>query len=253
MYRKFFKFSLFVLINLICAFLLGMIINSCVENVKVSILIEEFKSKGVYQESMSNSYNKFYMVSRETWMPDDDSYVVKNKRMTYGNEGDIILGLDSNAGSFSLTNDIISFFFGGHAASVCFEEKYNQEYYYKDYSIESHVELGVHKEISTYWNEEYYRNQIVCLRVKASREEKREAFHNIADCIGKKYNKTFLFNTKNRYYCTDLISRAWEKVGYDLNYDGFYCSVQDLICSDKTYISFYKEYKENVAYYYFLG
>lgn len=252
-YKKIFKFSLFILINLIGSFLLGMLINSSVENVKITVMIEQFKDKGIYQESMSNSYNKYYKVSRETWMSDEDSFVIKNGRMTYGNEGDIILGLDSNAGSMSLTNDIVSFFFGGHAASVCFEEEYNNVSYYNNYCIESHLEQGVHKEISSYWNDEYYRNQVMCVRVKASKDEKRKAFHKIADCIGKKYNKLYLLDTKNKYYCTDLISRAWQSIGYDLNYDGLYCSVGDIICSDLTYITFYKEYRNNIAYYYYVG
>lgn len=230
-----------------------MIVNSSVENIKINVLTTEFMNKGIYQSDMSDSKNKYYKVPRETWMSDDDSYVIKNGRMTYGNSGDIVLSTESYAENSAFLNDIISILFGGHCSSVCYDETYNGKKYESNYSIEAHYNNNVQYVYSGFWDNEYKQRNIIGVRVKASEEQKREVFHNMTLCIGKKYNKTFIFNTKNKYYCTDLISRAWDKVGIHLNYDGFYCSVQDIICSDETYISFYKMYKNNVSYYYYLG
>lgn len=74
------------------------------------------------------------------------------------------------------------------------------------------------------------------------------------------YNFLFFLNMKNKYYCTDLMGRvyeeAYEKVfnnnedyhskGYAkrMNDDGFITSVNDLILSKDTFISFYVEIKE---------
>ncbi len=230
-----------------------MIVNCSIENIKITALTTEFMKKGVYQSEMSDSKNKYYKVPRETWMSTDDSYVIKNGRMTYGNSGDILLTTHSYAEDSAFLNDVISIFFGGHCSSVCYDEAYKGKRYSNNYSIESHYYDNVQYVYSGFWDDENKKRDVMALRVKASDEKKKEAFHNIADCIGKKYNKTFIFNTKDRYYCTDLISRAWEKVGIDLNYDGFYCSVQDIVCSDETYISFYKVCKKDVNYYYYLG
>lgn len=224
-----------------------------VENIYISIELQEFVNKGVYQKDISSSKTKYYKVSRETWMSDEDVIINNKGRVTYGNSGDIVCSLDSYAGNYQITNDLVGFFFGGHAGSVCFTDNYKGVSYNNTYFLESHFNDGVVKTYGGYWTYDYQRDQIIVLRVKASDEKKKEAFHNMCDCVGSDYNRKFIFDTKNKYYCTDLISRAWEKVGIELNYDGFYCSVQDLICSDKTYISMYKVYRDGVAYIYYLG
>lgn len=252
-YKRQLKIILFILITILSSIFIGITLSSIVENIYLSVEIEQFMDKGVLQEDISDSSTKYYKVSRETWMSDDDVFVETDGRVTYGNSGDIICTLDSYAGNYQITHDLVEFYFGGHAASVCYTETYNNASYTNNYCIESHYNNGVQKAYSGYWTREYARDQIIVLRVKATDDEKREAFHNLCDCIGKKYNHKYIFDTKNSYYCSDLISRAWQKVGIDLNYDGFYCSIQDMICSDKTYISMYKIYKDNVAYIYYLG
>ena len=46
---------------------------------------------------------------------------------------------------------------------------------------------------------------------------------------------------KDKYYCTDLITRSLYKFGIDLNYDNFFAIGNDLILSDETYLIFYIE------------
>jgi len=251
-YKRQLKIILFILITVLSSIFIGITLNSIVENVYLSIEIEDFKNKGVYQEDVSDSHTKYYKVSRETWMSDESVFQEVDGRVTYGNSGDIICTLDSYAGNLQITHDLVGFFFGGHCASVCYQETYNNVSYNKNYCIEAHYNNGVQQSYSGYWTRENVRDQIIVLRVKASQEKKVEAFHNLCDCIGSDYNKNYIFNTKNNYYCSDLISRAWQDVGIDLNYDGFYCSIQDIICSDMTYISMYKVSKNNVDYIYYL-
>ena len=252
-YRKQIKIILFILITSLTSIFIGMTLNSIVETTKISIEIDNFMKKGEYQESLSTVTNKYYKVPRETWMADIDSYVVINNRVTYGNSGDIIIRMKSQAGNLQITKDLVSYYFGGHAASVCYTETYKGASYSNNYCIESHYSAGVQKTYSGYWDNDNYKDEFLCLRVKASEEKKRKAFHYMADQIGKKYNHSYIFGTKNKYYCSDLISRAWQTAGIDLNYDGFYCSIQDIICSSKTYISFYKLEKNGIDYYYYLG
>lgn len=74
------------------------------------------------------------------------------------------------------------------------------------------------------------------------------------------YNFLFFLNMQNKYYCSDLMSRIYEEAyesvmndndeyrskGYAkrLNDDGFITSIQDLILSKETFITFYVEINE---------
>ena len=49
-----------------------------VENIYISIELQEFVNKGVYQKDISSSKTKYYKVSRETWMSDED-VIINNK------------------------------------------------------------------------------------------------------------------------------------------------------------------------------
>ncbi len=66
---------------------------------------------------------------------------------------------------------------------------------------------------------------------------------------------------ENRYYCTDLVSRAYQDVmveedeqrecSRNLNDDGFITSVNDLILSKETYMTSYFEVIDEVAHVYY--
>lgn len=233
--------------------LIGMTVTSSVENIYINRRINSFKSKGVFQEELSSDTERYYKVSRETWMSETPSYVVMDGIMTYGGPGDIVVGMESNVKNMPGITDMLEFYVGGHTSSVCFDESYDGVTYKSNHSIESKPESGVRCVHNKFWNNIDYQNEVVCLRVRTSEETINKAFHYMCDQIGKKYNKAFIVNTKNRYYCSDLISRAYKSQGVTLNSDGFFTSVHDLICSPMTYISFYKEYKKGISYYYYLG
>lgn len=251
--KKILKICLNLILIFFVSIVLGMTINSSVENAKIRDSIKDFKALGIYQESLSNDKEKFYKVSRETLDNETPSYTIKNGIMTYGGAGDIVVGMKTNVRNLPGITNNIEFFFGGHAASVCFEKNIGGYTYSSNESIECKPSTGVACVMNTFWNDENYQTEVICLRVKTSQQTKELAFEKMEKNIGKKYNKFYIFKLKNRFYCTDLISRAYEPFGIKLNYDGFYCSVQDLICSPYTDISFYKEYKKGINYYYYLG
>ena len=76
------------------------------------------------------------------------------------------------------------------------------------------------------------------------------------------YNFLFFLNMRYKYYCTDLMSRVYEEsyeavkngkddyrskgYGKKMNDDGFITSVNDLILSRDTFMTFYVEIKEEV-------
>ena len=67
---------------------------------------------------------------------------------------------------------------------------------------------------------------------------------------------------KYKFYCTDLVSRAYQSVMVDekdqrqyskaLNDDRFITSVNDMILSDDTYIMFYVEVIDDIWHIYYL-
>ena len=241
-----------VLCTLISGLLLGIIIDSSIENIIIDKKISEFKNKGILDEELSSSTEKYYKVSRETWMIEKSSYFIKNKQMYYGNSGDIILSLESTLNEFPIAYDLTSFMFGGHCSFVCYSGIYNNLYVDNTYHIESTVGDGVCFSKGDFWNDNKYRSEVIGLRLKIDDDKIKSVFEEMTKQLDKKYNNTFIFNTKNTYYCSDLITRSFEKFGYDINYDGFYSSIQDIICSDLTYISFYKKYSKGITYYYYL-
>lgn len=251
--KKIVKIILNLILILFTSLIFGLTINSSCENIKIRKEINSFKNRGVFQEEMSTETEKFYKVSRETWMSSTPSYTVVDGYMTYGGAGDIVCGLKSNIQNVPGVTGTIEFYVGGHTSSVCFDESYKGMNFKSNYSIESKPHSGVNYVSNKFWNSTDYQTEVICVRVNTSEENKRTAFRYMADQLGKDYNTTFIFNTKNKYYCSDLISRAYNTCGIRLNYDGFYCSILDLMCSRMTYISFYKVYKNGINYYYYLG
>ncbi|MGM9971636.1 MAG: YiiX/YebB-like N1pC/P60 family cysteine hydrolase [Anaeroplasmataceae bacterium] len=255
MKRKVFIISIKVLIILLFSLIYGIFINSTVENIMIQTEIASFIKKGVYQEDISTRTEKYYKVSRETWMPDIPSFTEYNGRKYYGSSGDILLGLEASAAGIPIISEFITYNFGGHASSVCYDYNENGLYLDNSFHIESSTvyDVGVVAVKGDFWNYASYRTEVIGVRVKTSEEKKKEAFNYMVSKLGSLYNSSFIFNTKDRYYCTDLISRAYETVGIDLNYDGFYTSVLDLIASQKTYIFFYKIIRNGISYFYYLG
>ena len=102
------------------------------------------------------------------------------------------------------------------------------------------------------------------LRVKNITEEQLQGVVAFGETANDTYlyNYLFFLDLKYKYYCTDFVSRAYQKQmtveenqkNYStvLNDDGFITSVNDLILSNDTYLIFYVEIIDEVVHIYHL-
>ncbi|MBO7079018.1 MAG: hypothetical protein J6W64_04310, partial [Bacilli bacterium] len=110
---------------------------------------------------------------------------------------------------------------------------------------------GVKYSQNTWISEDDGSPYIIGLRIKGISGEVKERIVDFAsNNIGKEYNYLFI-KREERFYCTDLVSRAYEDSGININYDGFFVTGNDMIVSGETYIIFIREkYVENGEEYY---
>lgn len=255
--KKFIKIPLIVLRSILIFIVVWGVSNAFVKNIHQSILVSNFKSKGVYQEDISTSSTKFYKVESK----EEKKAFTDNGGIVYpGTSTDILVTTQVILTNNPMINSTVSFFVGGHAAFV------NPSY--GDYQLgslkgnQSTIEATGLDEGKNYsaafdpedtWVEDNLYTEVIGLRVKLSDEKRREVTSLCSSLIGDEYNYSFVFDTVNKSYCSDLISKAYNKVGINLNKDGFVTTIYDLICSGDCYISYYHVIKNDVKYIYYLG
>jgi len=271
-----------------------------VENTKVNQAIEEFKSRanGIYTEESldfgsTTQVRRYYEVSRETSyeLADTRSVYYDASRVYLGQKGDIFVTHDSPFPNVPVIHQFVSYYFGGHAAINNGENKFIEATGFPD-DDESLLAIILHPgnkpsdfsttmslSSSNYWlNPKYrtendveypyfgsnYRNNFVGLRVKDITSEQIDGAVDFAAATidTSLYNFTFFLDLKYKYYCTDLVSRAYQDVMVDpddqrnysraLNDDRFITSVNDLILSKETYMTFYVENVDGITNIYYL-
>lgn len=228
--------------------------NGIYENNEIDNMINEFKSKGIKSVEY---YNKiYYTVSRETYKEYED-LSGNRPAITYdeylnpciGSPGDILL--TKNAPSvLGPAQGIVGYLFGGHAAFVASDtDEFGNYGDVGDKMIEVAGFQGKGNDIvalrDSNWTT-FGRETIIGLRIKGfSKQNYFDVLNRAKDEIGKKYNYTFIVNTKNSYYCTDFVSRIiYSATGINLN-DGFVSTCNDIILSDDVYMFYYQEKDEN--------
>ena len=226
-----------------------------VEHVEKQCLVESFKQKAVFQEELSTSKIKYYKIDydgRQTIQIDS-----KTKDCIPGNVGDILVSVEQNT-VHPLVNGIISFYAGGHAGYI--------PGIYNDFThrigsrgtIEASMTVGINTTCTNYsitdWTTQRYFNEVMCLRVDMTDEERNRVNASVAAILGDPYNETFFFNTKNASYCSDVIRKGFESIGKNLDSDGVTTSIWDLIVSRETYIIYYHYFdNDGVKHVYYLG
>lgn len=271
---------------------------STFENIKKNKKIEEFKSRAyetITYEFYDDTYY-YHKVKREHDYEQLDKRNVfyQNELLQPGLEGDILLTFESPFPTSPIIHQMLSFWFGGHAAYVTKNNKIVQStglgadgllsletminvIFHQGYDEEDYYEVSAQKAFN-YWmvqnrNEndpqykvynKYYRNEIMAVRPKFRSEEERDLIinnvsSNLDEIIDKAlYNFTFVIKSKYKYYCTDLVSRAYEDINktydttYNLNKDGFIVSDYDILLSNDLYITIYKETKKDGIHVYYL-
>lgn len=236
--------------------ILGYTTNAIVEHVEKNILVNNFKKKGIYQEELSTKTIKYFKIPYNG--PSTLTFLEgSNKESLPGGIGDILVSVQQNTVN-PMVNGIISFYAGGHAGYIPGE--------FCDYdndiselrTIETTMTTGNSSVCDVYdrndWNLKTYYTEVIGLRVNLTEREMQEVTSSITSMLNDPYNASFFFNTTNSEYCTDLISKAYKKVGKNLNNDGFTTSVWDIIVSPDTFISYYHYIDNNgIKYVYYLG
>lgn len=257
--KKYLEINKKIWITVLIATGLFVVTSSIIENSSINTNIENFKQKGVYQESFSNINTKFFIVPRETLDDYQPSfYITESNKLLPGRTGDILTDRQSSFQQIPFVNEFITTFVGGHAAIVAPEYKDNNISSTEGEFIEStglsddnlnvaQISINGIRDISG------GRNTTVGLRVKTSLENKRVAATNALSFVGNPYNYSFIFETNIKNYCTDLVTKSYLPLGINLNYDLGPTTVQDIDMSSNVYIFYYK-YKDsnNVTNIYYL-
>ena len=270
------------------------------ENIQVNHMIASFKERSVFETEVLFEYStnrfqtrRYYRVSRETSyeLEDTRSVFYDQTRKFLGQAGDIFVSQDSPFPNRPLIHLFISYYFGGHAALKTSDNRFIEAVGFPD-ADESVLDFILHpgnephnfsatvsKSPSNYWlNPNYrtesdasypyygtnYRNDFVGLRVRNVTEDQINGAIQYGEnqLDQSLYNFLFFLDMTYKYYCTDLVSRAYQSVMVEeskqrnysraLNDDRFITSVNDMILSNDTYMIFYVEVIEDIWHIYYL-
>lgn len=243
--RKFIRVVLFCIETILIFLVVGAVTTAITKNIHSYILIEQFKSKGVLNEEKSTDNIKIYEIESDENLL---SYTNGKSDIYPGNSGDILINLKSEI-NIPIVEEIISFFAGGHAAIVLDDLEDISLYANSNKVVETTgLEAGNNPAIigaKESWNNRFYYKEVVGLRVKMTDLERKKVISKAISLVGDPYNYSFIVDTLNKSYCSDLVMKAFSSIGVNLNKDGFTTSVYDLIVSNETYISYYQYYDTN--------
>lgn len=291
--KAYFKVSTLIVITGLIYSLGGVIRLDAIAQAEIDHFISRatFEYEEVRQLTYGEEIRRYYTVSRETFELEDPRDVFTSaSRDTIGKTGDVFVTRQSPFPSVPIVHQWISFFFGGHAAIL---DENNRLYEATglgssdttipevilhpgdephDYGVttaySSNYWLNPYRRSETDPSYPYYgrynRNEFLTLRVKNTTDEMRAGAVDFArrTYTGERlYNYTFFLDMTYKFYCTDLISRAYQDVlipenkqqlySETLN-DRFITSVNDLINDEETYISSYVYIEGNIVNIYYL-
>ena len=231
-----------------------------VKHIQTTIKIEDFKSKAILtedEEFKDVANTRFYKVASNEERP---TMFVKNKTLYPGLAGDIIVTLKSGF-SDAFVDGFITFYAGGHAAMIS-DNFYDTTQKINLDNTKSIEATGLSTDGNntcqifdrSYWSRKSPYTEVICLRVNMTDIERREVISNINTFVGDDYNYSFLFNTINTSYCSDIMFKSFRKIGKNLNKDGFATTIYDLIVSGDCYISYYHYFDDaGIKHVYYLG
>lgn len=267
------------------------LVNSEIQKFKDRAIFE-YEEEFLYQVGVSQT-RRYYKVPRETSyeLNDTRSVFYTNSRKYLGQTGDIFMSQESPFPDQFLIHQFISYYFGGHAAIKNGSNQFIEAVGFPD-DDESLLDIIRHPgdephdfsvtvnrtsgnyflnpnhrtEFNPFYDDfgTYYRKEIIGVRVKDITEEQINGAVAYADDKVDKslYNFLFFLDMNYKFYCTDLVSRAYQDVmvpkeeqknyAKALNDDRFITSVNDIVLSDETYIAFYFEVIDDVVHIYYL-
>lgn len=214
-------------------------VDTVAENIKVDNMLKEFMDNGV--EVGTHGRFTFYEVVIEEKLTTPSIVFEENGNPLSATPGDIFILRESMFDYIPYSAEFITFYFGGHAGLI-----YDENYVLETTGLEVNPEDNA---VIMYSNNILFRPERVStvgLRVKASEEEVDKALQYAYSTIGIPYNYSFIFDRKNTFYCTDLVSRSYGKeanLDFILDKDGIAVSCNDLIISEDTFITYYMWYE----------
>ena len=297
--QKFKRFLIVFLILAVSVFAYSMGIATY-ENIKVNKIINDFKARSVYENEETIEYYSgvyqtrvYHKVSRETSyeLNDTRSVFTDDTRKLLGQKGDIFLSQQSPFPQTPIIHPWISYNFGGHAAihngnnrfieAVGFPQADETilDFIFHPGNEPHNFSATVNVTSSNYWLNpnfrsefspdykyygNYYRPKFIGLRVKDVTQDQIDgavAYAN--DKVDfNLYNFTFAIDLEYKFYCTDLVSRAYQSVLIEpenqrnyaraLNDDRFVTTVNDMILSKDSYLTFYVEIIDEIIHIYYL-
>lgn len=251
--RKIIKYVLFCTETILIFLFVGAMTTAITKNVYSRILVEEFKSKGVLNEEKSTKFTKIYEIESNEVIP---TYTYYGTKIAPGNKGDIIISLTSEV-EIPAVKEFISFFAGGHA-SLVLDEFGDDNIFGNSNRVVETTGLNPDNNLSiiggkNYWISNSIYDEVLVVRVKMTDKERKKVISKGVSLFGDPYNFSFIVDTKNKSYCSDLVNKAFSSIGVNLNKDGFTTSVYDLVVSNETYISYYHYFdKEGIKHIYYL-
>jgi len=230
LYRKINSIVIIILL-LLCVFLL----DSHLEDNKIDKSIKEFKSRGELIYEMDNF--RYYKVSNKHDYEDSSNIIDTYTDINIGTVGDIYISNRDPLGDFFITKWISKISWIGHAGIVYNEDGSQLLEIVGNKSKEDNI-------VKIYENNwmNVDSDKYLVMRVKDIDINDRKEIRNISDSIiGCKYNYFFLFSSKKRFYCTDLISYIYKNIDINLNNDYLFTTGSDIASNDNTYIIYYRE------------
>ena len=250
---KFYKINIILIRTLIVVlftlfiWLLMFALNGVIERGVVKNILNEFKERGTYDKTIEiqaqkvdiyKVYVKYDYEDAKTFVFDDSL----TSKYYIGSSTDIVLTTRNPLRRYptAIVRDVAdmasNYFFCGHGTINISDDGATIIECVGNDDENNGVRI---KEQEWVYTEVRYGNDaqiILGLRIKNIDADVRENICNYLKTLeGKKYNYLLPFYSRNRYYCTDLISRALKKEKINVNYDFFYTTGNDIIISDNTY------------------
>jgi hypothetical protein len=265
------------------------------ENIKAENTIEAFKARAVEVIEETVDYNGTPQIRRYHIVPRETSYELADTRSVFhdetklelGQKGDIFTTQQSPFPMIPAFHFFMTTYYGGHAAINDGQNRFYEATGFPD-DDESLLDIMMHpgnephdfsvtaaRNPRNIWLKpgyrpksdpsypafgEYYRKEFIGLRVKNITDAQLDDVITFSQDIVDKdsiYNFLFFLDMEYKYYCTDLVSRAYQHVlvpedeqrqySEALNDDGFITSVNDLLLSDDTYMMFYVEIIDDIV------
>ena len=212
--RKNVRVVLFYLQTILIFLVVGAVTTAITKNIHSSILVEQFKSKGVLNQEKSTNYIKVYEIESDEKIP---TITYFNEEIAPGGPGDILISLKSEI-PVPFVKNIVSFFAGGHASLVV--DTYEDDNLYGDSSMvveTTGLEQGKNLAVvssKSYWLDSYLYKEMIGLRVDMTNLERKKVISKGISMVGDPYNYGFIFDTKNKSYCSDYIMKAYSSIAF---------------------------------------